>query len=236
MKPLFYALMLCFVLSSFSLAQDFMLQGWYWDYPGTEDGHLWADTLEARAADLADAGFTYIWLPPLSRASFGSSSNGYDPQDLYDLGEAFGGGATRFGARSDLDEVITAFSNNGINAVADVVYNHRDGGRPEVNTAVAGWIENYNGTKSENGDNAYPSDRFRCILPIGGSTGRGDGTYYFKIKSASEHSKFFGKEYKVYMWTTTVGWQGLSDEYESEPNGGGGCGEGSNTVSLGRVD
>ena len=215
-------------------AQDFVLQGWYWDYPGTADGFLWADTLENRAQSLADVGFTYVWLPPLSRASFGSSSNGYDPQDLYDLGEDYGGGPTRFGRRNDLDEVIAAFENNGIKAVADVVYNHRDGGRPENNPAVEGWIENYNWNKCENGDNAYPSDRFRNILPIGGSTGRGAGDYYFKIKSASEHEKFFNKAYKVYVWTNAVGWQNLPDVNESEPNGGGGCGEPNNTISLGR--
>lgn len=216
------------------VAQDIMLQGWYWDYPGTVDGHVWADTLEQRAESLADAGFTYVWLPPLSRASSGSNSNGYDPQDLYDLGETFGGGATRFGTRADLDALITTFNNHSINAVADVVYNHRDGGRPENNPAVEGWIENYTWTKSENGDNAYPSDRFRCVLAIGGSTGRGIGTYYFKIKSASEHSKFFNKPYKVYMWTNAVGWQGLPDLSESEPNGGGGCYESNNSITLGR--
>ncbi len=235
MKLLFYALTIFIAFSSFSVAQDFVLQGWYWDYPGTQDGHVWADTLEARAEALAKAGFTYVWLPPLSRASFGSSSNGYDPQDLYDLGESYGGGATRFGTRSNVDEVIAEFSSHGIKTVADVVYNHRDGGRPEVNTAVEGWIENYNWTKSESGDNAYPSDRFRCIRPIGGSTGRGAGTYYFKFKSASEHGKFFGKAYNVYMWTTLVGWQGLPDVHESEPNGGGGCGQPSNSISLGRT-
>ncbi|MBN1480068.1 hypothetical protein JXA70_07345 [candidate division KSB1 bacterium] len=222
------------MLTNQILCQDFLLQGWYWNYPGTEDGHLWADTLEARAQSLAQAGFTHVWLPPLSRASFGSSSNGYDPQDLYDLGEEYGGGATRFGTRTDVDNVVAACATHGIKAVADVVYNHRDGGRPEKNTAVEGWIENYNWTKCQNGDNAYPSDRFRCILPIGGSTGRGTGTYYFKIKSASEHDKFYNKAYKAYMWTNAVGWQNVPDVSESEPNGGGGCGEPNNTITLGR--
>ncbi|RMG84464.1 MAG: T9SS C-terminal target domain-containing protein, partial [Bacteroidetes bacterium] len=47
-------------------------------------------------------------------------------------------------------------------------------------------------------------------------------------------SKFFGKAYKVYMETGTVGWQNLSDMSESEPNGGGDCGEPNNTITLGR--
>jgi len=215
-------------------AQDVMMQGWYWDYPGTNDDALWADTLRLRAADLAAAGFTYVWLPPLSRASFGSGSNGYDPQDLYDLGEAYGGGATRFGTRNDLDALVAEFNARGIKAVADVVYNHRDGGDAEDNPAVEGWIENYTWTKAENGDNPYPSDRFRCILPVGGATGKGAGVYYFKIRSMSQHSKFENKPYKVYMWTNTVGWQGLPDQTETSANGGGDCGESGDAVSLGR--
>ncbi len=217
-------------------AQDFMMQGWFWDYPKTANGALWADTLENKAADLGAAGFTYVWLPPLSRASFGDNSNGYDPQDLYDLGIPEGGGATGFGTRANVDDVIAAFDANGIQAVADVVYNHRDGGAPEENPSVEGWIENFNCTKVNSGDNAFPSDRFRCYLPLGGSTGNGAGTYYFKIRSASKHPNYYGKEYTLYMETNTTGFQGLSADSEDESsggNGGGDCGQGNNTIQLG---
>ncbi len=228
-----HLILLSLILTTSVIAQDFLMQGWFWDYPKTTDGYNWADTLNDKAVELANAGFTHIWLPPLSRASYGNGSNGYDPKDLYDLGE-FGGGATGFGTRGDVDDLITIFNANGIKAVADVVYNHRDGGDAEINTAVEGWIENLTWQKVQDGDNAYPSDRFRCILPIGGTTGYGAGTYYFKIKSASQHSNYHGKEYKFYAWTNTVGWQGLADVAESEPNGGGDCGEANNTVTLGR--
>ncbi len=226
-------ILLSILLTTTLAAQDFLMQAWYWDYPKTTSGYNWADTLNNKAVELANAGFTHIWLPPFSRASSGNNSNGYDPKDLYDLGE-FGGGATGFGTRTDVDNLITTFNANGIKAVADVVYNHRDGGDPEVNTAVEGWIENFTSTKVNAGDNAYPSDRFRCMLPIGGATGYGAGTYYFKVRSASEHSNYFNKEYKFYAWTNTVGWQGLADTSEVEPNGGGDCGESNNVVTLGR--
>ncbi|MFT5764434.1 MAG: hypothetical protein ACI8X3_001865 [Saprospiraceae bacterium] len=227
-------LVLPFFLSFIQQAssQDFMLQGWYWDYPKTTGGFNWADTLEDKAIDLGQAGFTYVWLPPLSRASFGSNSNGYDPKDLYDLGE-YGGGATGFGTRTDVDQVITAFNNNGVNPVADVVYNHRDGGMAEDNPFVEGWIENFNCTKVNAGDNAYPSDRFRYYLPLGGVSGNGAGTYYFKIRSASLHPNYYGKEYKLYMETNTTGYQGQPEDTESENNGGGDCGQGNNTLQLG---
>ena len=92
MRILFFIILLGF--SSKASSQDVMMQGWFWDYPKTAAGENWTDTLKNIATDMGDAGFTHIWLPPFSRASFGSNSNGYDPQDLYDLGE-YGQGAGR---------------------------------------------------------------------------------------------------------------------------------------------
>ena len=208
-------------------AQDFMLQAWYWDYPKTCNGYNWADTLVNKVG-LISGNFNYVWLPPLSNASSGACSNGYDPRDLYDLGEH--AGATGFGTRSDFDALIATFNSNSIHAVADVVYNHRDGGAAEANTAVKDYITTY----YEAYKNPFPSDRFRCILPLGGSSGNGAGDYYFKISSKTGDAKFHNKPYKVYMETNTVGWQSLPDTAEVEPNGGGDCGEGNNSISLGR--
>lgn len=93
----------------------------------------------------------------MSRASFGACSNGYDPQDLYDLGE-FGLGRTVFGTRAEVDALIASLNVNGMEAVADVVYNHRDGGVGEDNPAAKAYIEtHFNG----NGKQPFPSDRYR---------------------------------------------------------------------------
>lgn len=227
----FYIVLFLFITHNI-FAQDFMMQGWYWDYPKTTAGYNWADTIRIKASSLKDAGFTYIWLPPLSRASFGNSSNGYDPKDLYDLGE-YGGGATGFGTRTDVDDLIDEFDAVGLKAVADVVYNHRDGGDAEKNTALETYIDNYDWTRANTGYNPFPYDRMRFALPIGGSTGNGAGDYYFKFSSASSHSRFDNYEYKIYMETKTVGWQGLDDETESEPNGGGDCSQTNNDITLG---
>lgn len=208
-----------------SSAQDFMMQGWYWDYPKTN----WAGTLNTKVSDLSSSGFTYVWVPPASRANSGSNSNGYDPKDLYDLGE-FGLGATGFGTRPALDNLISACNAAGINVVADVVYNHRDGGKPENNSAVKYYINNYNYYA---GANPYPYDRYRIILPLGGSTGNGAGDYYFKVSSESQSNNFKNWNYKIYFQTKTVGWQNLPNNTESEPNGGGDCSQSNNTVNLG---
>ena len=215
--------------------QDFMMQGWYWDYPKTVSGYNWADTITNKATQLSNAGFTYIWLPPLSRASFGSNSNGYDPKDLYDLGE-FDDGATGFGTRTDVDQLITQFNTAGLKAVADVVYNHRDGGRAENNSALTDYVTSYNSTKVNDGYNPFPYDRYRVVLPIGGSTGNNAGDYYFKISSSSAHARFDGYQYRVYMQTNRKGWQNLTALTELEPNGGADCNPDqiNNEIELGR--
>lgn len=224
----------CFlIICSFqSFSQDILMQGWYWDYPKTANGNNWADSISAKAAELGEAGITHLWLPPLSRASFGSGSNGYDPKDLYDLGE-YGLGATGYGTRAEVDASILALNNAGIKAVADVVYNHRDGGAAEQNISVEGWMENFNCTKRNGGDSPFPSDRVRFVIPIGGSTGNGATTYYIKVRSASGHPDFHNYEYKFYAETNVVGYQNMAAQAESEPNGGGDCGQGNNSVLLG---
>ncbi len=205
-----------------------MLQGWYWDYPkpgcNGYTGSTWASTLNSQANQLDR--FSHVWLPPFSRASFGSCSNGYDPKDLYDLGE-YGLGATGFGTRTEVDNLITTFQGLGIDAVADVVYNHRDGGATEDNPAVKSYIE----THMAPGKNPFPSDRYNCYLPIGGSTGLGAGEYYFKLSSKTGN---FGSSHQYNLYMTTTGNPGpfLGTVSESEPNGGGDCGQPFDTIQL----
>jgi len=185
-----------------------------------------------KTQELSEAGFTDLWFPPLPRASFGTNSNGYDPKDLYDYGEY--AGEAGYGSRSDLDSMVNILEDNGIKLVADMIYNHRDGGRAENNPGLENYIDNYNWNKANSGDNPFPYDRMRCILPLGGSSGNGAGHYYFKTSSASQHARFHNYEYRVYTQTSTVGWQNLPDLVEAEPNGGGVCGQAYNDITLGR--
>lgn len=223
-----------FNLNLHSQQADIMMQGWYWDYPKTIEGANWADTLRLQTTELGTAGFTYLWLPPLSRTASGSWSNGYDPKDLFDYGE-FGEGATGFGTRQDLDELVTALNSQNIKPVADLVYNHRDGGGVEDNPGLKNYITNfYNWQRAQDGANPFPYDRMRVVLPLGGGSGNGAGDYYFKFRSRSQHSKFHNWEYQIYMWTDKVGSQNLPAISESEPNGGGDCSEPNNTIGLRR--
>lgn len=235
MKRSFTITLLFLVLVIYKLtAQDFMMQGWYWDYPKTAAGANWADTLRLKTADLGNAGFTMMWLPPLSRTASGSWSNGYDPKDLFDYGE-FGQGATGFGTRAGLDQLVTALNAQNIKPIADIVYNHRDGGSMEDNPGLKTYTTSYyDWNKANNGANPFPYDRMRVVLPLGGSSGNGAGDYYFKFRSRSQHSKFHNYEYRVHFSTDLVGHLGPPNITESEPNGGGDCSEAFNTIALGR--
>ncbi|MBP9222054.1 MAG: hypothetical protein KBF42_11755, partial [Chitinophagales bacterium] len=212
---------------------DFMMQGWYWNYPlfYTGIGNQ-IDYLAAEGAELKDAGFTYIWVPPLAKATSGSSSMGYNVRDYYDIGDF---GPARWGNREGYENIKSVYGALGLNMVADVIYNHRDGGAWEDNGAVEGWIENMNAIKIDAGDQPFPSDRYQCYLPIGGATGNGAGTYYFKIHSASGHINFYNKPYQVIFWTNEVPADYITaPTAEIEPNGGGDCSEINNTIILGK--
>lgn len=230
---LHFLLLFLLLLPAVAPAQDFMMQGWYWDYPkrgcnGYPAGApSWAVTLSGQITELKSAGFTYLWLPPFSKASFGNCSNGYDPQDLYDYGQY--SGQTGLGTGVEVSGLIAALNTANLRPVADVVYNHRDGGAAETNTAVKEYAGGINGYGTANGGNPFPNDRYRIVLPIGGGTGLGAGTYYFKFSSKS--GGYGGTPYVIYMNTasSTVPY---STAWEFEPNGGGQCGEPSNAIAL----
>ena len=218
-----------------SFGQQMMLQGWWWNYPINIGIHRFGANYLSYLKDFSEAGFDYVWLPPLSRSSTNQASVGYDVMDYYDLGE-YGLGATRFGTRKDVNKVIDSMRVLGMHPVADMIYNQRAGGAWENNPAVQGWITNMNDTKIQNGDQPYPSDRARCYILLGGNSGNGPGTYYFKFRSASLDSRFYGFRYNVQMWTAKTPAQTTDSTYNSwefEPNDGGACGDSDNYFILG---
>ncbi|TXB62128.1 T9SS type A sorting domain-containing protein [Phaeodactylibacter luteus] len=233
--PLFLLLLLA---AGQAGAQDFMMQGWYWDYPKPNcngySGPSIASEMAARAAAQREAGFTMMWMPPMAKASFGDCSNGYDPKDLYDYGQVTG--QTGLGTGAEVEAWISALQANNIFPVADVVYNHRDGGDWETNPAVRDYVLNYpNGGGCSGGSGTpYPvNGKMRYALPLGGSSGNGAGDYYIKFSSASGNGGFNGRQYKLFFRTKNTGFNPVPIN-EAEPNGGGDCGQPSNQVFLGQ--
>lgn len=109
-----------------------MMQGFYWDVP---DGGNWWNTLSTKVDEWSSAGFNAVWLPPASKAMNGPYSMGYDPFDYFDFGEydQMGSVETRFGSKSELQNLISKAHQNGIQVYADIVINHNSGGASEAN-------------------------------------------------------------------------------------------------------
>jgi alpha-amylase len=120
-----------------TIGSGVMMQAFYWDVPS---GGNWWDHLNAKVSDWSNAGIDAIWLPPVSKAQNGAFSMGYDPFDYYDLGEynQMGSTETRFGARTELESLISNAHTNGLNVIADIVINHNSGGDIESNIFTGG--------------------------------------------------------------------------------------------------
>lgn len=107
-----------------------MLQAFYWDCPVVENlEHEWWTEIKNRIPTLQQAGFTALWLPPVSKAASWKSM-GYDPYDYYDLGEfdQKGGKPTWFGSKSELLDLVQTAHTHGMQVYADLVLNHNSGG------------------------------------------------------------------------------------------------------------
>jgi alpha-amylase len=107
-----------------------MIQAFYWDCPVLENlEHKWWIEVKNRIPALQRAGFTALWLPPVSKAASWRSM-GYDPYDYFDLGEydQKGGEPTWFGSKAELLDLIETAHAHGMQVYADLVFNHNSGG------------------------------------------------------------------------------------------------------------
>ncbi|MGL5807101.1 MAG: alpha-amylase [Xenococcaceae cyanobacterium] len=92
------------------------------------DGTLWNE-LKEKSKELAQAGFTGVWIPPSYKGQGGGYDVGYGVYDLFDLGEFEQKGTTRtkYGTKAQLLAAIAHARSQGIQVYADVVFNHKDG-------------------------------------------------------------------------------------------------------------
>ena len=103
-----------------------LLQGFYWEsyrhgdtlrFP--EYGALkWYEIVEQQAEAIGEGRFDLIWLPPPSFA--GESSAGYNPKEYFNL-------SNTYGSFEQHRAMLEALLQNGVEPVADIVINHRDG-------------------------------------------------------------------------------------------------------------
>jgi len=103
-----------------------MLQGFYWE--SYRHGHpekfpsygarRWYQIVAEQAPAIRHGRFNLIWLPPPSFA--GAHSAGYNPKEYFNLSNSYGHLAQHL-------SMLASLLGNGVEPVADVVINHRDG-------------------------------------------------------------------------------------------------------------
>ncbi|WP_299070923.1 alpha-amylase family glycosyl hydrolase [Accumulibacter sp.] len=109
-----------------------MLQGFYWEsyrhgYPDkfpTFGKQKWYEIVRQLAPVIRDGRFDLIWLPPPSYA--GGESAGYNPKEYFRLDNSYG-------SFNQHEAMLKALLESGVEPVADIVINHRDG--------VGGWAD-----------------------------------------------------------------------------------------------
>ncbi len=110
------------------------MQAFYWD---VEPKGGWYDQVSSQVEDWANSGINRIWLPAPGKGASGGDSMGYDPMDYFDVGEFSQRGdsnvETRFGSRSELENLINLSHQNGIEVIADIVMGHNSGGGLQTN-------------------------------------------------------------------------------------------------------
>jgi len=79
--------------------------------------------IERRLPELAEAGYSALWLPPPSKGSSGGFSVGYDPLDRFDLGDKNQAGSvrTRYGTKAELLSLVEKAHRFGIRVYFDNV-------------------------------------------------------------------------------------------------------------------
>ena len=100
-----------------------LMQYFEWYLP--DDGQHW-NRLAEDAPNLAAKGIRKVWMPPAFKGT-GSNDVGYGVYDLFDLGEFDQKGTvrTKYGLKEEYLRAIEVLGQNGIEAIADVVLNHK---------------------------------------------------------------------------------------------------------------
>ncbi|WP_421877004.1 glucan 1,4-alpha-maltotetraohydrolase domain-containing protein [Marinoscillum sp.] len=158
-----------------------LLQGFYWEasHDYTED---WYEYVEAKAADMDAAGIDMIWLPPPSNAG---SLEGYLPRELNNF-------ANNYGTLSEHQSLLSTLDGLGIEAIADIVINHRVGS--------TNWVDFTNPTW---GTNAITADDEVWSQPAYSSIGlRGNndtGTPYAAARDVDHTQTFVQNDIKAFL-------------------------------------
>ena len=186
MKPnyLIFLMLLSLPFQLFSqIANDdrVMIQGFNWEsHDAISSG--WYNHLSSTAAELGTAGFDLIWMPPPSNSG---DPHGYLPRELNNMSNSYGNA-------SDHASMITAFHNEGMEVIADLVMNHRVG--------CSDWVDFCNPTWDTwsivDNDEVWSEPAYSNVFPRGG----GDtGTSYSAARDLDHANPAVEQGYKDWM-------------------------------------
>ncbi|MBC7556902.1 MAG: alpha-amylase [Chryseobacterium sp.] len=104
-----------------------MIQFFHWYTDGNSQLY---EHIKNSADYLNDLGIDHVWFPPAYKSAGGGYSVGYDPYDLFDLGEFDQKGSvpTKYGSKDQYLEAIKSLKEKNINVIVDIVLNHKAGG------------------------------------------------------------------------------------------------------------
>lgn len=224
-------IILTVVISSSLLSKaqkDVMLQAFYWDVPIDAENNkgLWWNNLANKASDFKNFGITGIWVPSPAKGNWGIYDMGYGIYDHYDLGNYSQKGSveTRFGSRSELENMISAMHDTlgtkpKVEVYADIILNHIYSADEdvEVNPAIKQYVfdEAY---RNGNQYVPYPTNEITWIIPKADA-----GDYYIKFKGygLDYRASWQTRAYDIQIDYNNTAFNG-NFTWESEPNNGSG--------------
>ena len=94
--------------------------------------------IEDRLPEIAEAGYTSLWLPPPSKGGSGTYSVGYDTFDRFDLGDKDQSGTvrTKYGTKAELLSLVELAHRLGLRVYFDNVMAHNAGPLDAVNAGT----------------------------------------------------------------------------------------------------
>lgn len=158
-----------------------LLQGFYWEASHDYTGD-WYEHVESLAGDMQSAGIDMIWLPPPSDAG---SLEGYLPRELNNF-------ANSYGTLSEHSSLLSTLDGLGIDAIADIVINHRVGSSNWVDFSNPTW-----GTNSITAnDEVWSQPEYSSI----GLRGNNDtGTPYAAARDIDHTQGFVQNDIKAFL-------------------------------------
>lgn len=207
----FLALLLSFSLAA-QVANDdrVLLQGFYWE-SSHDYQNDWYQYVEAKAADMDAAGIDMIWLPPPSDAG---SWEGYLPRELNNF-------ANYYGSLAEHQSMLSTLDGYGIDAIADIVVNHRVGSTNWVDFTNPTW-----GTNAITADDEVWSEPSYSGISLRGNYDT--GTPYAAARDVDHTQQFVQNDIKAFLDNLKAlgydGWRydfvhGFSTQYISMYNG-----------------